>query len=152
VKRTIYHKSLGKSQKTETKVKHDLVHIHAHLATITMIPLRVRGNVRARLEAPEKQLGIDLDITKDDQGVVKVTMPMVAPDKVHARPAALTNIALNHRGNVLVKAPIFTNAPIPTLKLTKDTTSNTACPGVPVRKPRHARGSACASQAMMAMK
>jgi hypothetical protein len=160
MKRTKHHKSRGKSQKkTETKAKHTFDNDHARLATLTMIPLPVRGNVHARLEAPAKQAEIDLDIPKRDRDVVpvltarmclvKVMMPMAAPDKTRARPATLTNTPLNLLGNILV---IPTKVLIPTIKLTRDITSSTACPGVPGQRPRHASGSDCVSLAMIAMK
>ncbi len=129
---------------------------------MTMIPLSVPGNAHARLGAPAKQAEIDLDLTEGEQDVVpvpteatsldKVTMSMVAPGKVRARPATRTNIPLNLRGNDLVKPTTFMNDLTLTTKLTKDITSSTTCPGVPGRKPRHGCGSALASLTMLAMK
>ncbi len=162
--RTTHHKSRGKSRrkKVDAKVRHDFASVRARLATITMISLLVRGNARARLEAPAKQAEIDLDLMEGDQGAVpvpteptsldKVTMPMAGPGKVRARPETLTNILLIPRGNDRVKLMTFTNDLTLTTKLTKDITSSIACPGVPVRKPKHACGSDRASLTLLAKK
>jgi hypothetical protein len=162
--RTTHHKSHGRSRrkKVDAKVSHDFGSVRARLATITMIPLRVQGNPRARLEALAKQAEIDLEQTEGDQDAVpvpieptsldKVTMPMAGPGKVRARPATLMTIPLTPRVNDLVKPTTFTNALILTAKLTKGTTSSTTCPGVPGRRPRQGCGNARVSPTMLAMK
>jgi len=143
-------------------VKHDFGNARARLATLTIIPLRVRGNDHARLVVPAKLAEINLVLTRADQAVVlvptgltildKVTMPTVDPGKVHAHSGTLTNTPPNLPENDLVKPATFANALTPTTKLTKDIINSIACQGIRGRKPRNAYASASVSLTTIAMK
>jgi hypothetical protein len=84
----------------------------------------------------------------DDQDVVplltetmifaRLMMPTDGPGIVHARTATITHIPVSPIGNDLVKRGTFMNVVTPTTNLMKDIINSIACPGVHVKKPRHA--------------
>jgi len=112
-----------------------------------MIPLRVRGNARARLGDPTRLAGTVQNLTRGDQGVVPIptepttldraTMLMDDPGKALAHPATLKNTLLNLSRNDLIGPVTFVNTLIPTTKSTKDITGNIACPGIFKMKQKH---------------
>jgi hypothetical protein len=127
-----------------------------------MIPLRARDNAHGRLVVPAKLAVTGQAHTRDDQEDVliptepmipdKVMMPMAGPGKVRAQIAMLTKILPKPTGNSLAKLETFTNVLTPTTKLTKDIINSIVCPGVRVRQPRHACGSASGSLNIITMK
>jgi hypothetical protein len=157
----IHLKNPGRSQqkKVAPRAKHNFDDARAHLATLTMTPLRASSNAHNKLMTLMTQERTGPAPMRSAQGgkldrpgqtnLENATMSMDNPGKVRAHAMKLTKPPRNLPGTGLVRRAILANGLAPMTKLTKDLSSDTTYPGVPARKPTHASGNVHASLATL---
>ncbi len=145
-----------------TRAKNNTSDARAHLAMLTMTPLRAAGNAHDKLvtlatqertgRVPMRRAQDGIPARPGQTNLDNGTMLLDNPGKVRAHPASLTKLPLDRPGNDLVRRAILANGLAPLTKLMKDTSSDTAYPDIPARKPTHASGNVHISLATLVRK